>query len=162
MQTQAKHKYSRMVMLGQKLNLPTFQWYLDYMGAFDGLDRLRIASNEAAGYLEGNQADYFSDVHYNSFITKVNWQFAPQWNAMVKGSYETASVTKDETFKDYRKSMMYVASIEYYPVKEQDFRVFLAYIGRHYDYSEKVVSLGLKDYSTNRIEIGFISRLKVF
>lgn len=162
LQTQAKHKYSRMVMLGQKLNLPTFQWYLDYMGAFDGLDRLRIASNEAAGYLEGNQADYFSDVHYNSFITKVNWQFAPQWNAMVKGSYETASVTKDETFKDYRKSMMYVASIEYYPVKEQDFRVFLAYIGRHYDYSEKVASLGLKDYNTNRIEIGFISRLKVF
>ena len=31
-QTQARHKYSRMVVLGQELNLPKLQWYFDYMG----------------------------------------------------------------------------------------------------------------------------------
>lgn len=164
LQTQARHKYSRMVVLGQKLNLPTFQWYFDYMGAFDGLDRLKIASTEGASYLaeNGHDANYFSDVHYNSFITKVNWQFCPQWNLMLKGTYETASVQNVETFKNYRKSMMYLASIEYYPVKSQDFRVFLAYLGRHYNYADKVAGLGLKDYSTNRIELGFMYRIKAF
>ena len=70
-----------------------------------------------------------SDVHYTSFITKLNWQFAPQWNLMLKGMYETASVTKVDRFKDFRKSYGYVGSVEYYPVKSQDFRVFLAMWG---------------------------------
>ena len=138
LQTQAKGKYSRMLTLGQQLNLPKFQWYFDYMGAFDDLDRLKIATNELGGAFvddEGNALGnvYLGKVHYNSFITKANWQFAPSWNLMLKGMYETASVTKMEQFKNYRKSFGYMGSIEYYPAKQQDFRLFLAYVGRKYD-----------------------------
>lgn len=163
LQTQAKGKYSRMLTLGQQLNLPKFQWYFDYMGAFDDLDRLRIATNELGGALVGGDGDagnvYLGKVHYNSFITKANWQFAPSWNLMLKGMYETASVTKMERFKNYRKSFGYMGSIEYYPAKQQDFRLFLAYVGRKYDYSTKC---GLKDYNTDRIELGFMYRIKAY
>lgn len=164
LQTQAKGKYSRMLTLGQQLNLPKFQWYFDYMGAFDDLDRLKIATNElrdAFGGDEGNALGnvYLGKVHYNSFITKANWQFAPSWNLMLKGMYETASVTKMEQFKNYRKSFGYMGSIEYYPAKQQDFRLFLAYVGRKYDYSTKC---GLKDYNTDRIELGFMYRIKAY
>lgn len=164
LQTQAKGKYSRMLTLGQQLNLPKFQWYFDYMGAFDDLDRLKIATNELGGAFvddEGNALGnvYLGKVHYNSFITKANWQFAPSWNLMLKGMYETASVTKMEQFKNYRKSFGYMGSIEYYPAKQQDFRLFLAYVGRKYDYSTKC---GLKDYNTDRIELGFMYRIKCF
>ena len=157
-QTQARHKYSRMLMLGQQLNLEKFQWYIDYMGAWDGLDRLGIATSDL-GLNGGGHNLYASDVHYNSFITKVNWQFAPHWNLMLKGMYETASVSKLERGKNYRKSFGYMSSVEYYPLKDQDFRVFLAYVGRKYDFSEKS---GLKDYNTNRIELGFMYRIKAF
>lgn len=164
LQTQAKGKYSRMLTLGQQLNLPKFQWYFDYMGAFDDLDRLRIATNELGGALVDGDGDgidnaYFGKVHYNSFITKANWQFAPSWNLMLKGMYETASVTKMELFKNYRKSFGYMGSIEYYPAKQQDFRLFLAYVGRKFDYSTKC---GLKDYNTDRIELGFMYRIKAY
>lgn len=162
LQTQAKGKYSRMLTLGQQLNLPKFQWYFDYMGAFDDLDRLKIATNELGGALVGGDAPgnvYLGKVHYNSFITKANWQFAPSWNLMLKGMYETASVTKMEQFKNYRKSFGYMGSIEYYPAKQQDFRLFLAYVGRKYDYSTKC---GLKDYNTDRIELGFMYRIKAY
>ena len=162
LQTQAKGKYSRMLTLGQQLNLPKFQWYFDYMGAFDDLDRLKIATNELGGALVGGDAPgnvYLGKVHYNSFITKANWQFAPSWNLMLKGMYETASVTKMERFKNYRKSFGYMGSIEYYPAKQQDFRLFLAYVGRKYDYSTKC---GLKDYNTDRIELGFMYRIKAY
>lgn len=164
LQTQAKGKYSRMLTLGQQLNLPKFQWYFDYMGAFDDLDRLRIATNELGGALVDGDGDalgnaYLGKVHYNSFITKANWQFAPSWNLMLKGMYETASVTKMEQFKNYRKSFGYMGSIEYYPAKQQDFRLFLAYVGRKYDYSTKC---GLKDYNTDRIELGFMYRIKAY
>ena len=143
-----------MLVLGQQLNLPTFQWYFDYMGAWDGLDRLKIASNEL-----GDGTAWMSDVHYDSFITKANWQFAPQWNLMLKGMYETASVSKIEQFKNYRKSFAYMGSIEYYPIKDQDFRIFLAYTGRKFDFSDKC---GLQDYNTNRIELGFMYRIKAY
>lgn len=164
LQTQAKGKYSRMLTLGQQLNLPKFQWYFDYMGAFDDLDRLKIATNELGGAFVDGEGDalgnvYLGKVHYNSFITKANWQFAPSWNLMLKGMYETASVTKMEQFKNYRKSFGYMGSIEYYPAKQQDFRLFLAYVGRKYDYSTKC---GLKDYNTDRIELGFMYRIKAY
>lgn len=162
LQTQAKGKYSRMLTLGQQLNLPKFQWYFDYMGAFDDLDRLKIATNELRDAFNGGDAPgnvYLGKVHYNSFITKANWQFAPSWNLMLKGMYETASVTKMEQFKNYRKSFGYMGSIEYYPAKQQDFRLFLAYVGRKYDYSTKC---GLKDYNTDRIELGFMYRIKAY
>ncbi|MQP11672.1 porin [Prevotella copri] len=162
LQTQAKGKYSRMLTLGQQLNLPKFQWYFDYMGAFDDLDRLKIATNELRDAFGGGDAPgnvYLGKVHYNSFITKANWQFAPSWNLMLKGMYETASVTKMEQFKNYRKSFGYMGSIEYYPAKQQDFRLFLAYVGRKYDYSTKC---GLKDYNTDRIELGFMYRIKAY
>lgn len=163
LQTQAKGKYSRMLTLGQQLNLPKFQWYFDYMGAFDDLDRLKIATNELRHAFDGGDGDagnvYLGKVHYNSFITKANWQFAPSWNLMLKGMYETASVTKMERFKNYRKSFGYMGSIEYYPAKQQDFRLFLAYVGRKYDYSTKC---GLKDYNTDRIELGFMYRIKAY
>ena len=157
-QTQARHKYSRMLILGQQLNLDKFQWYVDYMGAWDALDRLGIATSDL-GLNGGGHNLYASDVHYNSFITKANWQFAPHWNLMLKGMYETASVSKLERGKNYRKSFGYMSSVEYYPLKDQDFRVFLAYVGRKYDFSEKS---GLKDYNTNRIELGFMYRIKAF
>ena len=164
LQTQAKGKYSRMLTLGQQLNLPKFQWYFDYMGAFDDLDRLKIATNELGDAFVDGEGDalgnvYLGKVHYNSFITKANWQFAPSWNLMLKGMYETASVTKMEQFKNYRKSFGYMGSIEYYPAKQQDFRLFLAYVGRKYDYSTKC---GLKDYNTDRIELGFMYRIKAY
>lgn len=164
LQTQAKGKYSRMLTLGQQLNLPKFQWYFDYMGAFDDLDRLKIATNELGGAFVDGEGDalgnvYLGKVHYNSFITKANWQFAPSWNLMLKGMYETASVTKMEQLKNYRKSFGYMGSIEYYPAKQQDFRLFLAYVGRKYDYSTKC---GLKDYNTDRIELGFMYRIKAY
>lgn len=184
LQTQAKHKYSRMLTLGQQLNLPKFQWYFDYMGAFDDIDRLKIATSELGDVIsdmrpvgsratedvvDGNdfvcgtpstyENAYCGKVHYNSFITKANWQFAPSWNLMLKGMYETASVSKIEQLKNYRKSFGYMGSVEYYPAKQQDFRVFLAYVGRKYNYNDKC---GLKDYNTDRIELGFMYRIKAY
>lgn len=160
--TLARHSYTREVLIGEQLNLPRLQWYFDYMMADEDIDRQGVATAEAGAYLAERGATVLGGVHYNSFITKLNWQFAPQFNLMAKGGYETASAKHDETFKDYRKSWLYIASVEYYPVKHEDFRIFLAYVGRHYNYNDRVKAYDLKDYSTNRIELGFMYRIKVF
>lgn len=97
---EARHKYSRMLILGQKLNLDRLQWYFDYMYQNDGLDRFGLASREVRDFFPAVGGEvWMSDVHYTSFITKLNWQFAPQWDLMLKGMYETASVTKSTVSK---------------------------------------------------------------
>ena len=166
-QKQAEGLSSKMLVLGQRLNLPKLQWYFDYMGAWDGFDRLGVASSDGvSAYLSESELDpdrtlnvRFKDVNYNSFITKLNWQFAPQWNLMLKGTYETANVKNIDKLKNFRKSIGWAGSLEYYPDKSQDFRVFLAYIGHKYNYSEKI---GLSSHNTNRIELGFMYRIKCY
>ena len=78
---------------------------------------------------------------------------------MLKGTYETASVKNVEILEDYRKSIGWIGSLEYYPIKNQDLRLFLAYLGKKVDYSDKC---GLHDYNTNRIELGFMYRIKCY
>ena len=162
LRTQAKHKYSRFLRMGQKLNLDKLQWYLDYNMSYDDLDRMKIASGEVASMLAEDESNlYAGKVRYQGWVTKMNWQFAPAWNLMLKGMYETADMTKSEQFKNYRKAFGYVGSIEYYPARkqQQNLRLFLAYTGRKYDYSK---ASGLTDYNTDRIEIGMLYRLKAY
>ena len=163
LQNQAEDANDHKICLGQQLVLPNFQWYFDYMGEWDDIDRLGIASADGAGFLATQGASYFSGVTYHSLITKANWQFAPQWNLMLKGCYETASVNDVDAFKDYRKSLLWMANLEYYPDKSQDFRVFLSYVGRNFSFTDEAKhAAGLDDYSTNRIELGFMFRIKAF
>lgn len=169
--TQAKGKYSRFFRFGQKLNLNKLQWYVDYDHTYDDLDRMKIASKEIVNEMvNGISPDsdengytnlYLSKVRYQGIVTKMNWQFAKDWNLMLKGMWETASATKEEKFKNYRTAYGYIGSLEYYPARKQkqDLRFFLAYVGRKYDYSKKC---GLKDYNTDRIELGMMYRLKAY
>ena len=177
LRTQAKGMYSRFFRFGQKLNLPKLQWYVDFNYSYDDLDRMKIASNEVVEKMfskatqsgvdntEAGEVDcsnvYLKKVCYKGIVTKLKWQFATDWNLMLKGMWETASTTKNEEFKHYRKAYGYIGSLEYYPARKQkqDLRLFLAYIGRKYDYSKKS---GLTNYNTDRIELGIMYRLKAY
>ena len=66
---------------------------------------------------------------YNSLLVKANWQFAPKWNLMLKGMTDWA--------------YGYLASLEYYPDVTQNFRVFLAYIGKKGGFHLKMRTQGL-------------------
>ncbi|WP_443865650.1 porin [Leyella stercorea] len=163
-QTQAKGKYSKMITLGQQLNLPKFQCYLDYMGAFDDLDQLGIATSEVMPLL--NVADdetevnpHFGKVKYHTLTAKSDWQFAPSWNLQLKGIYGITTVCNSELLHNYRRSYGYVGTLEYFPVKKQDFRVFLSYAGRKYNYTRRST---LTDYNTDRLELGIIYRIKAY
>lgn len=161
LRTQAKHKYSRFLRLGQQLNLSRLQWYVDYNMTYDDLDRMRIISSEAIPLLSPSSVDlYAGKVRYQGWVTKMNWQFASDWNLVVKGMYETASMSRSEQFHHYRKAFGYVGSIEYFPARkqQQDLRLFLAYTGRKYDYSKRSQLAG---YNTNRIELGMFYRMKL-
>lgn len=148
--TQAKGYSQKMFFAGQKLVLPQFQLFADYYFALDGLDRFRIATEDLAP-----AGQFCTDVGYHTLVTKANWQFAPGFNLMGKFVAETAH-TPEEGY--YRASLGYAASLEYYPDPSEDFRIFLAYIGRNDRFKS---ATGIPGNQVNRIELGLMYRMKL-
>lgn len=164
LQIQAKGKRSRMITLGQQFNLPKYQCYLDYMAAFDDLDQLGIATSETMQLLSYNDAEtsvipHIGKVNYHTLTVKSDWRFASSWNLQLKGMYGITSVRDNAKLHNYRRSYGYVGTLEYFPVKMQDFRVSLSYAGRKYNYTR---SCGLTDYTTDHLELGVIYRIKAY
>ncbi len=161
--SQAEGKNLYYFALGNELTLGKFNMYFDIMYSNDAIDRSGIMT-EIVGEVHGHNIFKTS---YLSLVTKLNYRFAEKWNVFVKGMYETASVV-DHTdpraypfIKNgkYRTSLGYLGGIEYYPM-ESNLHFFLTYVGRHYMYEE--IAVGHKDYSTNRVSLGFIYQLPMF
>lgn len=170
LRTLAKNTYSRQLTLGQKLNLPKFQCFVDYTYESDDIDRMGVISREARHLLPTGKS-YFENVEYHSVVAKADWQFAPQWNAYVQVAYETASVKNGvEALHNYRKHYSYFVGVEYYPDKSQDLRFSLSYLGQSFRYTDRS---GMKVYNDaqpaggaetdrSRIELGMMFRIKCF
>ncbi len=155
----AESTYSRQVIIGQRINLPKFQCYVDYSYESSDIDRMGVITREAKHLLPANHS-HFEKVEYHSLVTKADWQFGKKWNAFIQGMYETASVRKGiAELKNYRKHYSYFAGVEYYPDKSQDMRISLSYLGQTFSYKDKS---GLEGHNESRIELGMMYRIKCF
>ena len=154
----AEGKWTKLILGGEKFCLPRFQVFVDYMAAWDDIDRLQYATEDGAAFLDpASGLSYFENVVQHTFLAKAEWQFAPRWNLWVKGMYETVSVRDVPQMNNYRKSLGYMSGIEYHPFEEQDVRFYLAYFGRRQAFSQ---ACGLTDIYGNRVELGLMCRLK--
>lgn len=151
LQNVSKGNYSRLVTLGTKLDFGRVQWYVDYYGVRDDVDSHYVVSEDFGRAL--------SNVAYDSFMTKADWQFAPSWNVFFNGSYESTGVSGEDGPGRYRKALGYFAGLEYYPIKGEDMRVFVMYQGKKVDFN---AASGLADFTTNRFAAGIMCRIKVF
>ena len=156
---QGKDEKMTYIALGNELSLGKFGMFLDYMYSKEDIDRKRIIT----GMLGGGAS--LPGAEYMSIVTKLNYRFTPNWNVFVKGMYETASLDKkvgEYADGKYRTSLGYFAGLEYYPMENSNLHFFLTYVGRKYNYTDMAKKLGLKDYDTNRVSVGFIYQMKMF
>ena len=161
--SQAEGKNLYYYALGNELTLGNFNMYFDFMLSNDDIDRGGIITG-----MIGFEDDHnVYNTSYMSLVTKLNYRFAGKWNVFVKGMYETASVSEaTETIEKgkYRTSFGYFGGIEYYPM-ESNLHFFLTYVGRTYKYEARATNFNPednKDYSTNRVSVGFIYQLPMF
>ena len=145
--------HNRLVYLGQSLNFPRFRVYFDYISSWEDIDRLRIASP-----LLCRSGFYLTDVHYDALLAKARWQFTDKFNLVGKVMYDTAG-TPD--LPRFRKSLGYLAVLEYYPMKDQDLHFFTAFIGKNLRYTPES-GLQRFDGFSGRIELGFMYRIKAY
>ena len=156
---QGKDEKMTYIALGNELSLGKFGMFLDFMYSKEDIDRKRIIT----GMLGGGAS--LPGAEYMSVVTKLNYRFTPNWNVFVKGMYETASLDKkvgEYADGKYRTSLGYFAGLEYYPMENSNLHFFLTYVGRKYNYTDMAKKLGLKDYDTNRVSVGFIYQMKMF
>lgn len=157
----ARKKFMYYYALGTELNVSKFNMYFDFMYADEALDREGIVSRLVydAGYEERAM-----DTKYLSLVTRLNYRFRPKWNVFVKGMYETAGVTANNgvlTKGKYQTSFGYLGGVEFYPM-ERNLHFYVTYVGRSYDYTDRAKLLGVRDYSTQRLSLGFIYKIPVF
>ena len=126
--------------------------YLDVLYSRCGLDyQQRITSVLNKGVTVEN-------TQHLTFITNVDYQFHPKWNAYLKGAYETASVYADNGIFSkgrYITSWNGQACVEWFPItQDKGFKVFAHYVYKGHSLSEKANTLGAAMPHTQRVSLG--------
>lgn len=158
----ARGKYTAYVALGNKIRFSKkLDMYLDLMHSYEQLDDKGYLT-EIVGEQFGHRAP---SALYNSAVMRINYRFAPRWNAFFKGMYETtASAKHNAAFERgrYRTAYGYIGGLEFYPMDESNLHFYAAFVGRSYQYSNRAKMRGFSDYDTQRLQLGFIYQLPVF
>ena len=147
----AQGKYMYYITGGNIYEKGPILTYLDIMYARADVDKHQRITSLGGGLLPTAQ-----NVQYPTLIADFEYQFAPKWNAYVKGAYETASVYKDNG--PYNKGRYLTtwnaqACVEWFPItKEKGLKVYLHYLYKGNELQNSVLNSALPD--TQRISLG--------
>ena len=124
--------------------------YLDlsytYMGADYGLTTSQLLSaydGLAKGVMQKNAV-------YKRAVSRYDYQLTDRWSLSAKLGIEQAGSTQ-RLSEQLRTNYIYFAAAQYAPLRGQDLRFYLAYVGNTISYDK---ALHLKDEQMHRIAIG--------
>ncbi|HSR39018.1 MAG TPA: porin [Phnomibacter sp.] len=161
--TQAEGKVVNMFTLGNQLKLRKWKIQYDFKFSDEELDRTGVVS----GIIPDDVTPYSAlDARYVEHWMFLERTISPRLKIntalMVSDAYWNGN---PDPRKDnhLRTAWSVVPSIEYNPNPDLNLRFFCSYIGRFFRYSDYAKSaLRAQDINTSRIQIGFISPLRVF
>ncbi len=166
---QARGKYMYGIFGGQSLEAGPIYAFFDVMyvrGELDPLGLLtELTRTEASGEEEAESPVRVRNTDYLSLVGEIQYRFHPKWQLFAKGMYESASVYKAyDTYGKgkYRTAWGYQGGLEFYPMADDNLRIFLIALGRKYSLTERAKALGGSLEDTVRLSVGFIYKLPLF
>lgn len=159
--SQARDNMLKYFAFGNRLKTKNFDGYLDIKYSIEDADNKGIVTT----ILPTNENGKVRNAEYLSAMALLKFRVKQDWNIVVQGMYETASLRKDHEGAGagkYRTSLGYIGGVEYYPIKNSNLHFFLMYIGRKYLYTDRAKQYGSTNYNTDRISIGYIYQLPMF
>lgn len=159
--SQTRKNYMKYFAFGNRLLTPKFDGYIDIKYSIEDADNKCIMTK----MLPTNAIGNVKNTEYFSAMALLKFRVKSDWNIVVQGMYETASLRKDFDGAEkgkYRTSLAYIGGLEYYPIKNGNLHFFLMYIGRKYIYTDRAKQYGNTNYNTDRISIGYIYQLPMF
>jgi hypothetical protein len=164
---EAKNTNMNYIALGTELTLGKFVIVYDYKWSDEQLDRTGLVST----MVPDNIYNYaLKNTNYVGHWVHLHYRVTPKINLAMFGMLDIASWKNSATnggnttgSNVMSRTWGYIPTIEFYPYPDLNLRFFLNYVGRVYDYSTYAESkFGLKDYTTGRLQIGFVSPLGIF
>ncbi len=143
------------VILGQKINLPTFSMYADYSYEKAGIDRMGLVSSDFHPLLPHDKP-YLENTQYHAVVSRADWQTSPRWSLFGKCALEWCNVRDMPDLG--RRHCAAVAGIEYKPLPHHDLRYYLC-LSRHWRHYTTAASSSSN--TDSKVEVGVICRLKV-
>lgn len=131
--------------------------YLDVLysrSAIDSQQRVTTLQGQSRGILPSTA----QHTEYLTLIANVDYSFHPQWNAYIKGAYETAGVYEANGIfakGRYLTSWNAQACVEWFPIKQdKGFKVFAHFLYKGYELTDYAKALGAAMPHTQRISLG--------
>ena len=137
--------------------------YFDVMYSREEIDSKGLVSALQGEVIEAPTTAQY--VEYLTFIGDIDYRFHPNWNAYIKGTYETSRVYKaNGPFEKglYRKTWTAQACIEFFPMKTKELTLFAhaQYLG--HDLTKRARLMGGVNPDTQRISVGVHYIIPVF
>ncbi|SIO47538.1 porin [Chitinophaga niabensis] len=157
---EAEYEYMNYFALGNQLNLDKVKLEYDFKFSQEQLDRKGIVS----GFTENIDIKTAQNVRYVSHWAKVDVRVSDKVNVFFVGMLDDAFWKKptESSHTKLRQAWGYIPGLEVYPVKNFNLKVFGAFIGRVYKYTESArQDLGQRNTDNYRISVGVISPLVI-
>lgn len=137
--------------------------YLDFMYTRQGLDAMGIVSSLQGTAVENPLTAQYTE--YFAVIGDIDYRFHSDWNAYIKGAYETAGVYKDNGVFEkglYRTSWNAQACLEYFPMRNSELKLFVHLLYKGHKLTERARALGGNSPDKQRVTLGFVYTIPVF
>jgi hypothetical protein len=145
---------------GNQLNLDKFKLEYDFKFSQEQLDRKGIVS----GFTEHIDIKTAQHVRYVSHWARVDVPLSDKVNLFFVGMLDDVFWKKpqESSHTKLRRAWGYIPGLEVYPIKNFNLKVFGAFIGRIYKYTDDAKrNLGQADTDNYRISVGVISPLVI-
>lgn len=164
---EAENANMNYIALGTELTLGKFVVAYDYQWSDEQLDRTHIVSDIVPDFLYPYA---LANTNYVGHWVHLHYRMSPKVNLALFGMLDIESWNNSNNDPEnvtgetlIRNAYGIIPVIEYYPWQDLNLRFFANYVGRMYDYSDYATTrFGTPDYTTARINIGFISPLGIF
>lgn len=137
--------------------------YLDVMYSRQGLDNHCIISDMQSLVVENPVTA--QNTEYLAVIADFDYRFHPNWNAYIKGAYETAGVYKTNGHFEkglYRTTWNLQGCVEFFPMANSELMLFAHVLHKGHKLMDRARALGVIAPDTQRISVGLVYTIPVF
>ena len=137
--------------------------YLDVMYSRQGLDNHCIISDMQGAVVENPVTA--QNTEYLAVIADFDYRFHLNWNAYIKGAYETAGVYKTNGHFEkglYRTTWNLQGCVEFFPMDNSELMLFAHVLHKGHKLTDRARALGAIAPDTQRISVGLVYTIPVF
>ncbi|RPD38529.1 porin [Chitinophaga barathri] len=157
---EAEYEYMNYFALGNQYKGKKFQVEYDFKWSDEQLDRKGIVSS----FTDNIGIKTARNVRYVSHWTRLDYHLSNKVNLFFVGMLDDAywQEPQADSRTKLRQAWGYIPGVEVYPFKNLNLKVFGAFIGRKYNYTDYAKqTLGMTNHDNYRISIGIISPLVI-